>query len=834
MSDYLPVDLSGLCNADQTVYAGIATPRAGRQDFHGIPFQIGDAASTAPFLIALGATPEFAVTPVVVPIDACARHVLFAHTVLNSEIPSGGAVGRTAATYVFTYEDGSEERVDIRERFETGYFPPMWGQLPFLSVPDQKLTMIERHQGAWDDVGRRQQEANQPWPHTYYLWAWENPQPERKLAKITLVPSDQLFVVAGITLGTLDEDPICRWATQDVRIDLMSEDAEGIRPDISVDVDRGYATYTFPLPDLSPDSFLADSHRGWGEANSTAKGSVFVGVAGIPSATVTVKKNGESVGETNWGKLEQEQVVSTPKVRFELLDTGRNWVHTTVIDEATGQPIPCRVHFRSIKGVPFAPHGHHAHINSDMGTWHFDIGGDVRLGQATYAYIDGKCQGWLPRGEVLVDVARGYEYEPLRALVHIAPGQRELTLKLRRWVDMNAERYFSGDTHVHFLSTQGAQTEARGEDLNVVNLLLSQWGSLFTNTEEFTGRANVSPDGDTIVYATQENRQHILGHLTLLGLKEPVMPWCSDGPAESEPGGNLETTLSRWADECHRQGGTVVIPHLPNPNCEPAVLIATGRADAVEMLVHSDYHHQEYYRYLNCGYRLPLTGGTDKMTSDVPVGLYRTYVYIPPDEPFTYENWLKGLRGGNTFLSGGPLIRFSVNGMPVGSTIQLSGNGGTVEVEASAESTLPIHTLEIVCRGKVVASTEEKKGTRRLTLKTALKMEGHGWLAARCAGPSYTAIPHHDGWRRGIMAHTSPVYVSVGAPYALFDPENAHYLLSLIEGGLSYIKKRSWQHPHKNITHHHPADDHMAFLEEPYREAIAAIHRRMHQHGIPH
>ncbi len=166
--------------------------------------------------------------------------------------------------------------------------------------------------------------------------------------------------------------------------------------------------------------------------------------------------------------------------------------------------------------------------------------------------------------------------------------------------------------------------------------------------------------------------------------------------------------------------------------------------------------------------------------------------------------------------------------------IQLSGNGGTVEVEASAESTLPIHTLEIVCRGKVVASTEEKKGTRRLTLKTALKMEGHGWLAARCAGPNYTAIPHHDGWRRGIMAHTSPVYVSVGAPYALFDPENAHYLLSLIEGGLSYIKKRSWQHPHKNITHHHPADDHMAFLEEPYREAIAAIHRRMHQHGIPH
>ena len=79
---------------------------------------------------------------------------------------------------------------------------------------------------------------------------------------------------------------------------------------------------------------------------------------------------------------------------------------------------------------------------------------------------------------MIVDAARGYEYEPLRTKVEIKPGQRELTLRLKRWCNMNAERYFSGDTHVHFLSTQGAHTEARGEDLNVVNLLLSQWSFL--------------------------------------------------------------------------------------------------------------------------------------------------------------------------------------------------------------------------------------------------------------------------------------------------------------------------------------------------------------------
>ena len=98
------------------------------------------------------------------------------------------------------------------------------------------------------------------------------------------------------------------------------------------------------------------------------------------------------------------------------------------------------------------------------------------------------------------------------------------------------------------------------------------------------------------------------------------MPWCSDGPAEAEIGGHMETTLAHWADEAHAQGGWVISPHFPNPNGESAALVATGRLDGVEMLRQSRLQHMEYYRYLNCGYRLPLVGGTDKMMSNVPVG----------------------------------------------------------------------------------------------------------------------------------------------------------------------------------------------------------------------
>ena len=529
------------------------------------------------------------------------------------------------------------------------------------------------------------------------------------------------------------------------------------------------------------------------------------------------------------------KVEASERLKLEVVDRGRNWVRTTVIDDESGQPVPCRVHFRGPEGIPYAPHGHHAHVNSNMGSWHIDVGGDVRLGQITYAYIDGTCQGWLPRGQVLVDVARGYEYEPLRTQVEIKPGQQHLELRLKRWCDMNKEGWYSGDSHVHFLSAQGSLTEARGEDLNVVNLLQSQWGGLFTNTEEFTGGEMASRDGKNIVYVSQENRQHFLGHLILMGLKEPVMPWCSDGPGEAEMGGTLEIPMAAWADQCRAQGGSVVIPHLPNPNGEPAALIATGRADAVEMLRHGMFPHREYYRYLNCGYKLPLVGGTDKMSSDVPVGIYRTYVYIPPDQPFTYENWCKNMAAGRTFHSGGPLLRFSVEGRQVGDTVQLPGNGGAVEVVAEAESVLPIHTLEVVQEGRVVASSENGKGARKLSLKANIKVEGHSWLAARCSGPNYSdSVPHYDGWGRGIMAHTSPIYLACGEEWWMFDQETAQYMLTLVEGSLHYIRHNSRQHLGGNVTHHHGEADHLAYLERPFIEAQQAIHRRLHQLGIPH
>ena len=850
MQDYDPLDISRWCNSGAGVLEE-ESPALGRQSLLGLPFLVGEGGGEpdgACFIDLKGGD-----APVAVAVGRSAMRVVFAHRLLESQLAEGGPLGVDVAEYVFHLADGSVERAEIRERFEIAGLSGRGGLggragMPYLAVPDHGAKPLPRTSGPWDMMGRRQFESEMGGAQHYYLWAWENPRPEQGIDAIEIVPKGPRFLVAGITLGSMDENPVIRTGRRPVK--LVLKDAErASRPfDLDVEVDRGENTYAFPLPRESTDRFVADPFKGWGQVPNRTSSPAYVEVSATPSATVTVKQSGEDVGSARWDDIQNGDAVETEHVRFELADPGRNWVHVTVVDDDTGQPVPCRVHFRSPDGVPFQPHGHHSHVHSDLGTWYTDVGGDLRLGHVTYAYIDGTCQGWLPRGEVIVDAARGFEYEPLRTRVRIEPGQQELTLRLKRWTNMNARRWFSGDSHVHWLSSQGSHTEARAEDLNVVNLLQSQWGNHFTNTEDFTGEPNVSKDGQSIVYVGQENRQHLMGHMLLWGLKKPVMPWCSDGLGEAEVGGTLEATLSDWADATHEQGGTAIAAHYGGLTGEAVALIATGRVRGVEFISHSTTNHRDYYQALNCGYRLPLVGGTDKMSSDVALGWHRTYAYIPPDQEFTYDNWCAAVAAGRTFLSGGPILELTVDGQPIGSTLSMSGPG-TVEVHASAESLFPLHRLEIVQGGRVVAAAQSEKGNRRLELRERLRVDGHTWIAARCGGPGYLspeAFPgwgddsaglqigdyFYNNWRRGTFAHTSPIYVACGGDWWMFDPDTARLMLKLIEGGMAYMEHTTVQHLPGTTTHPHGESDHIAHLQRPFVEARQAIERRVQALGL--
>ena len=837
--DYEPLDISSLCNGGPDLLENGAGIELGRVTMRGLPFLVGGAEeqSGERCFIALDGS-ESSVT---LPIGAGVRNVIVAHRLIETE----DSLGEEVAEYVFHRAGGSEDRAPIRAGFQIGGTA---GRFPYEAYIDAKPTLMPRYEGRWSSSGRRPMEALATFARSYHLWVWRNPEPGREVESLEIVPRGPRFIVAAVTLGYADEHPFPREGMRPARITLKSDDAARKPFSLEVGVDRGDATYPHPLPTMSADEFMGDSYRGWGEPQSISSSPAYVEVSATPSASLSLQQDDEDLGTVRWGDVDRDGSAETPKARVELIDPGRNWVRVTVLDDETGRPVPCRVHFRSPEGVPYQPYGYHNRANSNLPTDNFDIGGDVRLGQVTYAYIDGTCQGWLPRGDVIVDVARGFEYDPLRTKVRIEPSQRELTLRIKRWSNMNAEGWYSGDSHVHFLSSQGALTEASGEDLNVVNLLQSQWGSLFTNTEDFIGAPNVARSSDTIVYVSQENRQHVMGHLILWGLKEPVMPWCTDGPGEAELAGTMEMALGHWADACHEQGGTVIAPHIGNFSGEMVALTATGRIQGMEMIRMHENAHDGYYRALNCGYRMPLVGGTDKMSADVTVGLSRTYARIPDGQDFTYDNWCKAVASGATFLSSGPMIRLTVDGREIGDTVELTGPG-TVEVEASAESIFPLHRLDIVQAGRVVASTESGSGARRLELKERLTISKHTWIAARCGGPSYftggnfnsgyppswslkdhsglIADTHYDAWRRGIFAHTSPVYVACGGDWWMFDEGTARHMLTVLDGSMRYIEGGSLQHRHGTVTHHHGEDDHIAYLKRPFLEAQAKVEERL-------
>jgi hypothetical protein len=179
------------------------------------------------------------------------------------------------------------------------------------------------------------------------------------------------------------------------------------------------------------------------------------------------------------------------------------------------------------------------------------------------------------------------------------------------------------------------------------------------------------------------------------------------------------------------------------------------------------------------------------------------------------------------------LIWLAVEGQPIGSEVRVTG-GGTVEVEAEVRSILPVHALQIMQAGRVVAEVADEKGSRHLRLHERLTVRGDTWLAARCAGPGYTARPHHDVRGRGVMAHTSPIYVRCGEHYSLMDADALHYMLTLASGGLEHIRRLGLQYPAGRVTHWHGHEDHLAQLEKPFHEAAAALHRRLHEQGIAH
>ena len=824
---------------------GLLRVPSGRQTFRGIPFLLGPEGAQAKSWVVLSKRKgSWLAESLEIPLKQKAGSICLAQfcdwDLIETSPPDQDIqekVGQRLADVVLIFEDGRQEALPIRRRYEVNAPSVEWGHLSFLSFAQgadapRQLTDPLPDAKDWGNLQMGFMD-NSYSPPVVWICALPNPHPDQIIKSVRFdAASDDSLVLCGLTLYQGKANPLRYERLATYRITLP--EAVGDEPDRwKVGVDLGVVARVWSPTRFEPDSWLTASDAGLGARAEHIPGShyLYAELTASSEATLALRdtKSGTvyafDLNGAEAGKELQPRSSTPPGGRLEIIEREKVWLHGKVVDSATGLPTPVRLAFRSKEGRYIPPYGHRSEINDG---WFQDYGADVKLMDASFAYVDGTFQVELPLGEVYLEMTKGFEYAPVRRRLQIEAGQRDLRIEIGRIANLRSQGWVTADTHVHFLSPTTALLEAGAEGLNLVNLLAAQWGDLFTNVGDITNEPLLSRDKETMVWVGSENRQHILGHIGMLGPQAPVFPMSAAGVDESYLGDPVWNSMAHWADACRERGGLAVSVHFPYPTGEIAADVALGKIDAVELWPqhpagakagHFNFlRFLDWYRYLNCGYRLPAAGGTDKMGAYMPVGTNRTYAYIGKEE-FNFPNWAKAVRSGNTFVTSGPMLLFQADGHPPGQEISLGAGGGTIEAHASVKSFVPFNRLEIVLNGQVVASREAASGTREMTLTEKIRVPGPAWMAARCS----SQLGPVTSWEFMVQAHTSPVYLVVPGQ-ELFSAQTAAYMLKLIDGSQAFVENLATR----------PDPERFARVRRVFEDARAELHRRLHAHGVPH
>ena len=269
MADYEPVDLSQFCNVRIADLGTGRQPPTGEQLFHGLPFRIGDPARPdTPCFVQI--MPDERVT---IPVDRAADHVIIAHRRQAASEDEYVPPGQLVAEYSFDLAGTEESRVTvpIRQRLEITLPNDGWDPAaPFLAASTAEFALPDRYEGRWDAAGFRQCEVDVRGLPDFFLWTWENPRPESRIAQIQLAAIAAPVLVAAITVGDAAEHPFVREAARTLRFTALGPEGPHPLKEPAVEVDRGTASFAYRLPGTDHDADLtADPMKGWGEAART-------------------------------------------------------------------------------------------------------------------------------------------------------------------------------------------------------------------------------------------------------------------------------------------------------------------------------------------------------------------------------------------------------------------------------------------------------------------------------------------------------------------------------------------------------------------------------------
>lgn len=411
----------------------------------------------------------------------------------------------------------------------------------------------------------------------------------------------------------------------------------------------------------------------------------------------------------------------------------------------------------------------------------------------------------LPTTAATIEAIAGLEHEGARQALELkGHAKADVALPLKRFSDLGAKGWRSGNTHIHLMKLTRAQADRYLTEVPKADGLDAVFVSYLERVvadQEYISNRYTRTDLAAFDRATgvrfgngEEHRNNFdgfgegYGHVMLLDIKELIQP-VSIGPGIMKAGTD-GIPLARGINQAIKDGATIIWCHNRwGVEATPNFLL--GRVSALNINdggPHGSFK-DSFYRLWNAGVPITYSTGTDWFIYDF------SRVYADLDGDVTIAKWLEALRGGRTFVTNGPLLRFSVNGAKPGGATSVKP-GKSVLVEAVASGRTDFRRLELVRNGKVAseAKTEAVGGHFEARISLQIDVDGPCWLAARTPPPAVkddhdlTEKAALNEFGKEIFAHTTPVSVEVNGK-RFVDPKVCRELHDEMEAAMQTVTK---------------------------------------------
>lgn len=427
----------------------------------------------------------------------------------------------------------------------------------------------------------------------------------------------------------------------------------------------------------------------------------------------------------------------------------------------------------------------------------------------------------VPQTQLVIEALHGLGTRLTRQTIDLG-GRNEAVVRLRltRFYRAAEHKLRSANTHLHLnrMSREQADrylqvvSKADGLDLVYVSYLQRPQQDRTYVTNGYTADDLARLSDEHIVFRRGQEQRHNFGafgegygHVLFLDIKRLIHP-VSIGPGIMKTGSD-GVPLRRGIDAARRDGASVIWCHNRMgmegiPSWVSGVLDAQNIFDGAE---HGSYEHS-FYRYLNLGFKVPFSTGTDWFISDF------SRVLVPVEGTLTSPKWLQQLAAGRSYITNGTFLELDVAGHRVGDTIRVSGPT-VLAVRGRGIGRNDFRALELVHNGEVVHSIKGRPEAGRFEadMEFPLRLEQPGWVALRIALES-----GENEFGAPLFAHTSPIYVEVAGD-RIFRPRVAQRLISEIRRSMAIIETRGT---------FFGAEERQAVLRV-YRDGIESLRKRL-------